>query len=125
MGYSAVSNGVRVAYTTTVTGFSSLTRQVIDYTLEGKRCVCSFDISGTSNATGFTFTLPFIADPSVQIGLFTAIDRGFDNGSGVNAFIRSRAASSNICDVFKDASGTAWTASGSKGISGTFVYFIA
>ncbi len=126
MGYSAVGIGVRQSYTSTVTGFSATTKTAINYTLEGKRCICSIDILGTSNATGLTFTLPFISDPAIQTSLYQQTIRAIDNGAAPTApgFIRSKGSSSNICDAFLGLDGTAWTASGTKGFQCTLIYYI-
>lgn len=126
MSYSARAIGNVVTYTPTVTGFSSTTTAQGSYTIEGKRCILSIDITGTSDATGFTFTLPFTADANIQTNLFMLDARGVDNGTAMAdpALIRTRNGTSNIADVYKTLAGGAWTGSGTKGINGTLIYFI-
>ena len=117
------------AYTPTVTGFSSTTELQGTYTLVGKLCSVAIRIVGTSNATGFTITLPFIAD-TVPIGdganaTYSQIIYCINNGAGIGtAMIRTRIGSSNVCDVYTTAAGAAWTASGSKALAVTFSYYI-
>lgn len=47
-----------IAYSPTITGFSSFTSQLVRYSLIGKMLTLKIAIQGTSNATDFTVTLP-------------------------------------------------------------------
>jgi len=114
-----------VSYAPVVTGFSATTALNGYYTLEGKRCIVTLDILGTSNTTAFTVTLPFIADPNLATaGLFDSIVRGINNGTNVTSWVRTRNGSSNILDVFQTTGTTTWTGSGTKGLSATLVYYV-
>lgn len=123
MGY-ALTSFQKTSYTPTVTGFSSTTSTVGEYILIGKLCICTIEIVGTSNATGFTLTLPFISDPATLTQFQQAVVRGVNNGAGVAGWMRTRAGSSNILDVYSSVTGGTWTASGTKAISCTFIYYI-
>lgn len=101
---------------TVVTGFSSLTTTVFDYVLYGKMVFCVVQFVGTSNATGFTFTLPFNSNRNTRFS--PIVD---DSGSGNNGRMNLLAAS-NVASVFKSATAGAFTASGSKQLAISFIY---
>lgn len=94
----------------TFTGFSADPTAVIArYTLNGKICTVSLMCSaGTSNATTFTITLPFLAK-----GVLVDDSIGVNNGVNVAGRVQT-AASSNILTCYSSIAAAAWTASGSK-----------
>jgi len=96
------------------TGFSSKPTVVPLYIIQGKNItiICQ-TMSGTSNATGFTFTVPFT----------------FVNAQTVVARVKDSAASDSIgiailagitFTVYKDATGGLWTNSGTKNMQSWF-----
>lgn len=117
-----------IEYTPTVTGFSTTTVEEGHYTLVGKLCTLTLLVSGTSNATTFTVTLPFAADDTklggAPNGKYSAMVHITNNGTNASGWLRSRTGSSNIADVYATAAGGAWTASGTKELGGTFIYYI-
>ena len=110
-------------WTPTFTGFSAdPTNVVARYSLNGKWCTLTCTMtSGTSNATGFTITLPFTARAVTVHSGALAVDNGTGQGTPLRVDL---AASSNIATLYKTPAGTAWTASGSKGCRMEFTYEI-
>src|SRR5688572_31735843 len=110
MGYSAQSIGQWQNWTPTYTGFSvNPTGGTTRYTLNGKMCtIWHQQGAGTSNATTFTFTLPFAA-----AGTNVSNPVVVDNSTQQTGRIQTSAAS-NICTVFATAAAGAFTASGNK-----------
>lgn len=74
---------------------------------------------GTSNATTFTITLPFV---SANVGLAgqTYIVQVYNNGSSATGVLRTRV-NSNIADVYTSNFGT-FTASNGKSLMCSIVY---
>ncbi|MES2382478.1 MAG: hypothetical protein V4538_15630 [Bacteroidota bacterium] len=101
------------------TGFSADPSAVTArYTVIGKTVTCYFvAAAGTSNAAGFTMTLPFTAANTNVQPSFAIVT---DNGTTTTGYIRT-AANSNIATVFKGVSAT-FTTSGSKNTNFTMVY---
>jgi len=106
--------GSPIGWTTTITGFSGAPTQTCKYTLRHKTCNIDVNISGTSNATSFTFTLPFIAkNTDYQLfGLYT--DNGINNNAGVITYT----AGSNVASCSKSNGNFTWTGSGTKAVTG-------
>jgi hypothetical protein len=108
-------------WTITFGGFS--VAPIVDtarYIQIGKLVYCVVNTSGgTSNAITFTITLPVAAKSGASIGYVTV----YDNGTllGTPGRIVS-SAGSTTASVFKDAAATAWTASGTKNLVGSFFY---
>lgn len=100
-------------------GFSSTTSDVLRYSREGNIVTCEFNIQGTSNATTFTFTLPFTAKTSIERSGFCGLDN--TSRTGVDPRI-DLAATSATATVYKDLTGAAWTGSGTKAVNGCLVY---
>lgn len=107
--------------TSTIVGWASFTRKVLNYFKIGKMVYVHFDIIGTSNATSTSFTLPFaLAAGSYFIN--TAI-RVQDNGGATQAGFISITGGSNVATAYFDFAATGWTASGTKRIVGELFYF--
>jgi hypothetical protein len=110
----------------TFTGFSSApTVNIAQYVRIGKLCTAHLRmVATTSNATGFTVTLPFTAsNTDFQSFLVPAVDNG--------AFLTSPAkadttANSNILTLYKTIASAAasWTASGTKAANFAITYLI-
>ncbi|HXB13360.1 MAG TPA: hypothetical protein VNZ45_15340 [Bacteroidia bacterium] len=111
----SVSLGSSIGWTSTLTGFSGVPTQASKYTLSHKICQVDVNVSGSSNATTFTFTLPFIPKNSdVQIfGQYT-------NGSFAGyAGIISYTAGSNLASCAPNTGNlNGWTIFGTKALNG-------
>jgi hypothetical protein len=109
-------------YVPSFTGFSSNPSSVVArYTLNGKTCsVYFFAISGTSNATTFTITLP-IAAANTQVQTFNAGNTQ-DNGVSASSGVVRTVVNSNVLNVYKTNVGGAFTASGSKNVAFCITY---
>lgn len=110
-------------YTPVWTGFSAdPTVSVAKYFRQGKLCTVKVQCSanGTSNATTTTVTAPVNAASVVTVGLVQTVA---NNGTvaATPGQIVTRA-NSNIFDLYRDGQSTAWTSSGGKRASFTYVY---
>jgi hypothetical protein len=108
----------------TIVGWASFTSKKIYVKKIGKTVIVQFYISGTSNASGTTFTVPYaaVANPDYGgIGCANCADNGTSQAHPAMSFIP---ASSTQVTVSKDftGSGSDWTNSGTKRIAGTLVY---
>lgn len=108
-----LQNGVPLTYTTwtpTYTGFSvDPSGGTANYTLIGKMCTIHLQPgAGTSNATGFTLTLPFAA-ANVNVNSPIVVNNGTQQAGRIQT-----AAGSNILTVSATIAGGTFTASGSK-----------
>lgn len=108
--------------TSTVTGWASYVTKTIKYIDYGKFVMVSYYISGPSNSTSTNFTVPFTVDNS-GMTFYDTFPFCTDNGTPKTAPGRVSMSDGGSAVVFMpDASGnTAWTASGTKMISGTFI----
>ena len=107
----------------TIVGFSSILTKVIYYKKIGKTVFVTMYITGTSNSTSFTFTVPYT-------------NAAYSNPQGYNAMVQVRDNSvtqttpgvvllpqnSSTVTVFKDCAQNPFTASGNKFVSGQFWY---
>lgn len=116
---SAIS-GAWTAWTPTMAGFSgSPTVTLARYLQIGKTVFVTLDISGTSNANTFTYTLP-VAPKST---LSTMLGAALDNSAAVSTTPRADwTAASTTVTLYAAFVGTAWTTSGTKGYRATFTY---
>lgn len=106
-------------HSATIGGFSGTPTQAIYYQQIGKTVHLNVDISGTSNATTFTFTLPVAAKRATIH--FTG--RGVDNGSYVTGpILVTMTAGSTTCTLNTSSAGGAWTAANGKEYEGGFSY---
>lgn len=110
--------------TSTVVGWSSFTTKWIFYRVIGKQIFVSFRLTGTSNSTSATFTLPFNAGANfIAYSLNVGIT---DNGATSNTPGRVNSnTSSNLITITKDNSGNAFTATGTKTLLGQIFLQIA
>lgn len=110
--------------TSTIVGWSNLTTKEIYYRIIGKQMFVHFFLSGTSNTTTISFTLPNNNVSTFAIYNLSALIT--DNGVSSNTPGRiSTAISSNITTILRDRNATLFTASGSKACVGQFFYAIA
>ncbi len=116
------TGGAWAAWTPAFTGFSAdPTGHTARYTRTGNLVTAAYtwNAGGTSNATGFTITLPVVAANTVpQHG----ICRAYDNGSYVTIGTIATRANSAVADVYPDAAGGNWTGSGTKNCHFVFTY---
>jgi nitrogen fixation protein len=111
--------------TSTITGWSSFVNKVLRYKVVGKQVFVSYLISGTSNSTSTSFTLPFT---SVSAQYNEAPNRSFNNGVAYHGFGIIAASSATMSFSYwttATANTSTWTASGTKWISGQIFYEIA
>ena len=104
----------------TVVGWSSFTEQFLRYKKIGKLVWVSFRITGTSDATSVSFTLPFTSANTfaTQVAI-----NGADNGTSLTAFaIASLPANSATVSCFVTPDGGAWTNANTKRVTGQFFY---
>lgn len=76
--------------------------------------------NGTSNATTFTITLPFIAKTQ---GLTRPSAITVDAGTSASGWCSTRSGS-NILDCYRTPATLTWTSSGNKAINTSFTYEI-
>lgn len=109
----------------TFTGFSANPTGTYYYVQIGKVVIVSINMSaaGTSNTTTFSISAPVTAR-TISGAQWQSAGQGKDNGAGITTpvLVRINSGSSTI-NVFKDWTGTAWTASGDKQLlSATLIY---
>lgn len=102
----------------TIVGFSSYTTKHIYYKDVGKTRFVTFNLFGTSNSTSISFTLPSASSNTVDI-VFAC--RAYDNGVEGATGLASIAANASTVNCYRSAL-AAWTASGTKIVSGQFTY---
>ena len=106
----------------TITGFSSVANRRIGYKKIGKTVLVDFFISGTSNATTFSFTLPSTLANISYYYISVAVN-GSDNSSHLtNAAELTINPNSNVANLYTNFNNGAWTASGTKTAYGQFRY---
>lgn len=108
--------------TSTIVGWSSFTTQYIGYAIIGKTAFLTFVLSGTSNSTATTFTIPSAITPLTAFGssVENAV-RVVNNGSGAIGAIRLSGNSLTITGL-SSASSSTWTGSGTKQFSGSISF---
>lgn len=105
----------------TVVGWTSFSTKEILYKKVGKFIIVVFQLAGTSNATGATFTLPVAAKAGPPAVWSFALGFTMDNGAEGATGRGSISASGTTVTLLKSAGG-AWTNSGTKNIAGQFFY---
>ncbi len=106
--------------TSTIVGWSSFTTKKIYYKKIGKRVFGSVFLSGTSNSTSITFTLPYTSESGSYI---VESGQAVDNGAAkTSPGLLYMAEGQSTANGYLDFSGAAWTASGTKAILGQFSY---
>lgn len=115
-------NSAWSTWTPSFTGFSANPTCTGRYQRFGTLVIANLDCSagsGTSNATGFTVTLP-VASKRTLISPCSSVSGGTDNGSNVNVRVDLTAASATAT-LYPNVAGS-WTGSGSKNANFTCVY---
>lgn len=104
----------------TIVGWVSYTVKVIEYVKIGKLVTVWFTISGVSDATGASFTLPFASANtlSVQFSIRT-LDNSVTWATGLGAL----ASGASLVNLYPSAAGGNWTAANDKYAYGQFSYF--
>lgn len=108
--------------TSTVTGWAASPTVHIGYRLVGSTVFVIFEITGTSNATSVSFTLPFSVSLNGATDVSGALGRTEDNtafGADVGVFALPTGATVNC---YKDNTQGAWTNVGTKLVRGSFNY---
>lgn len=121
----AQEGGAWIAFSTsTVSGWSSSVSSFW-YTQVGKTVTLIFNISGTSNATTASFTLPVAAKAHASIYYESILTSATDNGANPTnpgkTFI-DPSSNASLVTLYKDISGAGWTASGTKAMRATIMY---
>lgn len=107
--------------TSTIVGWSSFTNKLIYYKKIGKLVFIWWVLSGTSNSTSTSFTVPFTAEASLDKN---CIGFASDNGGTAVAGFVSLGASTAIVVLVPTVGGSAssWTNSGTKVSEGQLFY---
>ena len=104
--------------TSTIVGWSSFTTKLIFYTKSGKLVFFKFFLSGTSNSTAVSFTLP-ISSPSDGLYGEGLVSRAQDNAVNITtACAWELAPGTNIVNCYKDHALGVWTNTGTKRVIG-------
>ena len=108
--------------TSTIVGWSGTPTANIWYKKIGNLVFVMFAISGTSNSTSATFSLPYASFNGAG-GRVTVSGRGMDNGSWLlNPAMIYMEPNLSVLTVYKDLGANGWTASGNKQVHGQFWY---
>jgi len=112
--YSAVS---------TIVGWSSFTIKKIYTKKIGRTVFVAFAISGTSNATNVTFTLPYTSSSVTDLQQANAMASAKNNGSFLTAAAPCTILSStSTATCYPSYPTGSWTDSGAKEVFGTLIY---
>ena len=101
--------GAMLAYTVPLTGFSGTPTATGKFSVQGKFCKVYVDISGTSNATTFTFNLPLLS-----VNTIATTARVVDNTT--NFYFGMVELTGYTASVYTSAAGGGFTTSGTKKI---------
>lgn len=103
--------------TSTIVGWSSTTIKLIRYLKWGKTVFVEFYITGTSNATTTSFTLPVTFKNITNYLNFGSV--GYAQNNGVtNFYLGGVNPNTSKIDFYYGSGAAAWTNSGTKSISG-------
>lgn len=106
--------------TSTIVGWSGTPTANIWYKKVGNIVFVMFAISGTSNSTSATFSLPYASFNGTGARI-TVSGRGMDNGSWLlNPAMIYMEPNLSVLTVYKDLGANGWTASGNKQVHGQF-----
>jgi hypothetical protein len=112
----------------TIVGWSSFATKRIRYKIFGKMLIVSFNLNGTSNATSTSFTLP-VNIGSLQAANPSNVIRGTNNGNVIISWANGTPGSNTLNFDYFSAYGVnpgvnGWTSSGTKLISGVYIFEI-
>jgi hypothetical protein len=122
-GKLASNSWIDISLTSTIVGWSSFTLRDIQYLIIGNICHVRGIISGTSNSTTTSFTMPFNYTGASSFGLLgsSCIDVGAALPSG--GLIRILSNTNNIL-LFRDGNLLNFTATGTKQVNFSFSFKI-
>jgi hypothetical protein len=106
--------------TSTIVGWSSLTFSVIRYTKIANTVYVTFYLLGTSNSTAASFTLPHALSNSSAHA--SVIPTAQDNGGTIQFGAGAITPGTSVYRMYTTPAGGGWTNSGTKYVSGTFIY---
>jgi len=113
------------AWTPTLVGWSGSPLQYAYYSVIGKMLHLWLFANGTSNSTTTSFTLP-TGVSGLPGTLYVPFGRCADNGSLVAGYSMAELfTGGSVVTLYKDGSGTTWTASGTKYVYGHIVIPLA
>lgn len=110
--------GAWISFTPTVTGFSSLTSQIMKYQIVGKTMYVLLNINGASNSTSLNITFPYAIANTISHAVKCTVNTTATTGCCITT------ASSTSVDVSTTAAGstiTGWTSGVAKIVTGGFV----
>jgi hypothetical protein len=117
--FQTAVQGVWTAYTPTATGFTgTVNSNVARYMQIGKMVWVRLEVDGTSNSTTFSVTVPVPPKSSGRTSLISV----FDNSTWYSTGVISLTTALSTATVLKDSAGSTFTATGGKGIDGSFSY---
>ncbi len=119
-----INTFIDISATSTVVGWVSFTTKTIFYTyITPTLILVNFYITGTSNATTASITISVNASASIssQYGYIVGQNNGANLGNGGRSQI---AASTNQIVFSTSGAGAAWTSTGTKLVSGSFLIMI-
>lgn len=113
--------GIWVNYyaTATIVGWASFTEEHLYYVKSGKILIMQFRITGTSNATNATISLPYTS-ASGGLTIYNVI-RAQDNGGAYVPGLVGYSASATAVGLYPAITGGTWTATGTKSVIGQVV----
>jgi hypothetical protein len=106
--------------TSTIVGWSNPTK-ILNYVILGKLMFVQFSITGTSDSTSTSFTLPITANGTQAMSYAVVRDNSSFQTYPGYASIANGAA---VVNIYKDGLGTGWTASNDKRTIGSFFIMI-
>ncbi len=115
-GGTNYTGGAFTSFTSTLSGWAATPTQTITYLAIGKLVIVEIRITGTSNSTSTTFTIPVACQ-----GIMGAIVKGTNNSTGINCYLSLTNGSTTVT-AFPSAAGTNWTNVLIKEIYGTLIY---
>jgi len=113
------------SFTVSPTGWAATPTSTGTYFQLGKLVIVYYNITGTSNSTAASASLPVTAATPAS-GNFNFPYRSIDNGvAGAGAGQAFIVAGGTTVSFFKDMSSGNWTSSGTKSIDGAILFYIA
>ena len=105
--------------TSTIVGWAASPTGYIYTKKVGNLVFVSFRISGTSNTTSVSFTLPYVASAQYFGGVLTYV---VDNSEALSTAAKAEMNGSRTVGCYKTMASGGWTASGTKSVYGNFWY---
>jgi len=105
--------------TSTVVGWSSFVEKKIYYKKIGKIVFVTCNLSGTSDSTSVSFTLPYTSSNTTD---YATCGRASDNGGSDNVGVFTFGKNTSTCNVSYGTNMAGWTAANAKYVYGQFWY---